>query len=87
MQRRIEQVIAPLLIVLRVANKSALTSNTVASGHISEFKAQTQGELASGTGTPLGGDLMSPADECGTNSGELRVCVRTTDIDFNREGI
>ena len=83
MQRRIEQVIAPLLIVLRVANKSALTSNTVASGHISEFKAQTQGELASGSGVPPGGD----PDEYGTNSGGSRVCVRTTDIDFNRQSI
>ena len=42
------QVIAPLLVILRVANKSALTRNTVASARASEFKTRTKQELAGG---------------------------------------
>lgn len=39
MQRRIEQVIAPLLIILRAADKSALMSNTTTSERINDFEA------------------------------------------------
>ena len=48
MWQRIEQVIAPFLIILRAANKSALTSDTFSSMNISEFKAMTQDEFSGG---------------------------------------
>ena len=73
--------IASLLIIQRVANKSALTSNTVTSGRLSDFKAKSQGQLTTGNGAlPSGGDPMSPVDERGTNSGELGVGMTTIDV-------
>ena len=74
----IKQVIAPLLIILRVANKTALTSNTIVSGCIDTFKARTPGQSAGGDGTHPSGDSMSSVDERGTNSVELLVEVETT---------
>ena len=73
----IGQVIASLLIIQRVANKSAMTSNTVASGHLSSFK--------SGTG---GSDLpveypMSSINRRGVSIGELGVGFQNT-IDFRQ---
>ena len=76
MWRRIGQVIAPLLIILRVADKSALTSNTIASGRVSEFKVRSPEELTGG-GTISGGDSTSSADERGMDSGELVVGAAT----------
>ena len=69
--------IAPLLIILRVANKTALTSEAIVPGRISTFKARTRGESAGGGGTLPGVDPMSSVDEYRTNSGELRVGVKT----------
>ena len=85
-QWRTKQVIAPLLIIQRVANRSALTRNTIASGRVSEFKVRTQGEF-SGGGAPPGGDRMSSAGERGTNSGEIEVGVQTRDINFHQDEI
>ena len=45
------QVIAPLLIIRRVANQSALTNDSIATGHTSPFKVRSRGELVSGGGT------------------------------------
>lgn len=64
--------IAPLLIIQRVASRSALTSESVTSGHISSFKAETRGELTSDSG-PFGGDPISSVDEDGTSSGQVGV--------------
>ena len=69
--------IAPLLIIQRVANRSALTSDSVTSGGISTFKAETRGELTSDSDPP-GGDPISSVDEDGTNSGEVGVESLTT---------
>jgi len=78
------QVIAPLLIVRRVANQSALTSNTITTVHIDSFHLRTRGEsVGGGDGLP-GGDPMGLADEYGKNSGELEVRVETT-TDFHRD--
>ena len=63
MRRRIGQIIAPLLIIRRIADKSALTRNTVVSGRISEFKATTSGEFTGGSGAPPAGDSTSSVDE------------------------
>ena len=69
--------IAPLLIILRVANKTALTSNTVVAGRVSTFKARARGESADGGGTLLSGDSTSSVDEIGMNSCELPVEFET----------
>ena len=79
MRQWIEQVIAPLLIIQRVANKSALTSETITPGRVSEFKAVTLGESA-GDGSALpAGEPMASVDRYGVGSGELRV-ETTTDF-------
>ena len=43
-----DQVIAPLLIVLRVANRSALTSETITSGNVGSLHFRSQGKTTSG---------------------------------------
>ena len=66
--------IASLLIIQRVANKSALTGNTVVSRHISGPEFRNKGCLADGSGTlPGGGSPMNSVDGCGTSSGELEA--------------
>ena len=77
MLRWIKQVIAPLLIVQRVADKSALTRQTVMSGRISEFKVTTPGESISGGGVFPGGDPTSLVDRHGVGSGVLEVEITT----------
>ena len=68
MQRRIRQVIAPMLIIQRVANKSALTSNDVVHGWISEFEAKNQEESTGDGGSlPSGDPMTSSVGECGKN--------------------
>ena len=58
-----------------------MTSNTVASARLSDFKAKSRGQLTTGNGTlPSGGDPMSSVDERGTNSGEFGVGMTTIDI-------
>ena len=47
--------IAPLLIVQRVANQSAVTSHTITTGRASSFNVRKQGEPIGGDGTPDGG--------------------------------
>ena len=80
--------IAPLLIILRAANRTALTSDTFASVHISEFKARSRGEITGGGGALPGGDPVGSMDEHVTNSYELGAChVRTTDIDSHQGDI
>ena len=80
--------IAPLLIIMRAANRTALTSSTFASVRISEFKAGTREEFTGGSsGAFSDGDRMGSADEYVTSSHELGVCVRTTDIDSHRDDI
>ena len=59
MRRPIGQVIASLLIVQRVASKSALTSKTVASGRISEFEARSREELTGRDTLPSGHSTSS----------------------------
>ena len=85
-RRRIWQVIAPLLIVRRVANKSAFTSDSVASERISEFKARSQGRSTGRSDALPGGDSTSSVDECGTSSGEHRIEVETS-VDIHQDTI
>ena len=78
MRRRIGQVIAPLLIIQRAANKSALTSNTIASGRLSSFKARSRGISTGGGGALSDGDPTSSVDQRGVGSDEPRIEVETT---------
>ena len=81
------QVIAPLLIILRVADKSALTSNTVASGRINSFKAPTRGGSRDDSGALPGGDPTSSGDEYVASPGELWVGVENGDINPHQDKI
>ena len=74
------QVIAPLLVIQRVADKSALTGDIVVSAHLSEFKARDGGQLTAGSADLPSGDPTFSADG---NSGELGAEVEST-IDFHR---
>ena len=70
----LEKVIAPLLIIQRVANKSALTKNTIVSGRLSSVREESTGN---GPAHP-GVDLMSSMDGNGVpGSGELEIGIET----------
>ena len=86
---RIEQVIATLLIVQRVANKSALTSNTVASGRLNDFKAHSREDLTGGSGTLDGSDLVTSGDRHGVDSEKLGagVGVGTTTDSYQEKDV
>ena len=71
MRRWIVQVIAPLLIIQRVANKSALTGNTIASRHLSSFKARSRGMSTGGNVTLPDGGPINSVDSLGVGSGDL----------------
>jgi len=81
MQRWIGQVIAPLLIIQRVANGSALTSHAVTAGYTSLFDVRGEGEPMGRDGTPLSSRPKNLAAGYGNNPGEPRVAVgRTADL-------
>ena len=85
MRGRIGQVIAPLFIIHRVANKSALTSRSLASGRTSTFKVR-RGELTDGSGPIPGGNPASSVGERGMGTGEPGVGVETAN-DSHREEV
>ena len=62
----VEQVIAPLLIVLRVANRKALTSEAIVSGNIGSIRFRSQGESADDSGTVA---YEYPTGSVGTDGG------------------
>ena len=71
--------IAPLLIIQRVANKSALTSDSIALENISSFRARTREELTGGSSALPGGDTTDSVGRHGVDfSGELGIGVETT---------
>jgi len=76
----IEQVIAPLLIIRRVADRSALTSNTAGSGAISSLKVRNQVELTGVSAAFSGGNPKGSVGGCGTSSGEVEIVT-----DFHRD--
>ena len=75
-----------MLIIRRVANKSALTNKSLVSGHLSSFKARSEGGTTGGSGTISGGDPASSVDEDETNTSELGVGVETIN-DSDREEV
>ena len=82
MAQWIGQVIALLLVIRRVVNKDTLMSNTVASVHLSLFKARSPGELTSGSGALSGRVLAISSDRRGVVSGGPGVGTTT---DLHRE--
>lgn len=54
-----EQVIAPFLIILRVANRTAWTSKSIPPGNIGSIHFKSRGESTVGHGTLHDGDLVS----------------------------
>ena len=78
----IEQVIAPFLIIRRVADRSALTSTTTTAGVISSLKVRNQVELTGVSTAFSGGNLKDSVGGCRTSSGELEVEIMT---DFRRD--
>lgn len=83
----VEQVIAPYLIVLRVADQSALTSKAVASGNVGSMHFRTQGESTTGNIETIPG--VSPVDSedaFGKARGEFGVGVQTP-IDFHSDKV
>jgi len=86
MRPRIAQVIAPLLIIQRVASKKALTSDTLATGHVSSFKFRSQVESMSGSDTSPGKYHMGSVDRYGKNPGELGIEVETT-VDLHQSQV
>ena len=72
----IGQVIAPLLVITRVANKSAFTSNTPVPGRLGSSRSWVQ--LTGGSDTLPGGNLSSSVDGRRVDSYELGIRVETT---------
>jgi hypothetical protein len=78
-----EQVIAPFLIVIRVADRRALVGNTTLSGNSSSTH---QGKLVCGSRTLAGVYPMDSVDTHGKASGGLHVGVETT-IDLHQDSV
>ena len=65
-----------MLIIQRVANKNALTSDSIAPGTVRSFKARTREESASGSDPLPSGDPMNSVGGRGVDfSGELGIGV------------
>ena len=63
--------IAPLLIIQRVANRSALTSDTIVTGHIISFHDMSQGESTSNHLALPRAPSVNSADNSAKNAGEI----------------
>jgi len=84
MSRRIGQVIAPLLVIRRVANKSALTSNTTVTGHVGSFHVGSRWS-STVSSVPPGGHSFGSAGTYRKDTGEFVVGDEST-IDIRRGG-
>ena len=79
----VEQVIAPFLIIIRVADRSAITSDTL-SGSTGSNQS-SQGGLASSNEIPPDGSPTASVDAPGKTPGELGIEVETVvDVHFDR---
>ena len=82
MSSRVWQMIAPLLIIQRVANQSALASNTmIVTGHIGSFRVRSRRESTGDSGAAAGEYSLCLTDEHGKVPGDIGVVFETT-IDF-----
>jgi len=71
-------VIAPLLIVQQVTNRSALTSDTITTGGASSYSVRRQGEPTGGDGIPLGDHPKNSVAGDGKDAGDPGVAVEKT---------
>ena len=79
--------IAPLLIIQRVASKSASVATATISGNLDLLEAGSQREFTGGDWALPSGNTAKSVDGRGMNSsGELGVRVETT-IDLHRDGV
>ena len=77
--------IAPLLIIQRVADQSALTSTTIASRSTASLNIGSRGgKTTNGSGTLAGGGYAM--DKYGGGSGDLGVGVQTT-VDLHQDKV
>ena len=76
--------IAPLLIIKRVANRSALAGSIVVTGTVGSLKFGSGGGSRGGGPLPSGSSSSS-VDSCEKSSGELGVGVGAT-IDLHQDG-
>lgn len=76
----VEQVIAPLLIIQRVANRKALTSESLASGAIDSIRFKSRGNSSGGTGSLPGGYAMGSKGVYGKSPSDLSggIDIETT---------
>jgi len=81
-----DQVIAPLLIIQRVANGSALTSRAITTGHVSVFNVKGWGGPTGSDGIALCSCLKNSAAGYGRNPESPGVMVQTT-TDFHPGGM
>ena len=85
MPQHVLQVIAPLLVIQRVANQSALTSETIATGNEGSINFRSQGSSTDG-GTIPGGHPTSTVGMRGKNPDELGIGVGVgCTIDFGQD--
>ena len=82
-----KQVIAPFLIILRVANRTALTSNTIASGNIGSIQFNSHGESTGDNGTLPDENPPSSTATNGETFSEHRVGVETGTIGLSHDEI
>ena len=73
--RLFKQVIGPFLIVIRVANQSALTSSTITSGNIGTIQFRSEGKSTGGNVTLPDRHSVGSMDVYGGAPGELGVGV------------
>ena len=67
-----------MLIILRVADKSAFTSDTNTSGLIGSSKTMNWGEFTGGSSTLPGGNTSISVDRRRVDSHELGIRIETT---------
>lgn len=80
-----EQVIAPFLIIIRVANRSALTSDTVVSRGVGSIRFRKQGKSTIGGETIPDRHPVDSLDAYGETPGEIGVGTETTiDLRYDR---
>ena len=81
-----EQVIAPFLIILRLANRSALTSDAIVSGNIGTIEFRSQGRSGVSDVTVPDVYPMCPTEAGKECPGELSAGAEKT-IDLYRGGM
>ena len=81
----IGQAIASLLIIKRVANRSALTNDTIPSARMPSLRATSGGELMGDNGALPGGAPINSVGGRETGPGDLGVGAGTTIDSHQRE--